>query len=1341
MELGKEYWLHGQDYSDAAGTKSHELEHVRTQLNDATFLRKLKQAEEADRRRMSEGAAGASSAELGSASNTTFFAGDPVPKDANMYSDYNASKKIFSSSRKKATIPLSELNGEEDDPGWMDSHVVYKPEDVRASLGAYRGAAGSTTHDMEKRLQAERGESAARKPLLKENSEIDAIVFGYDMDKSSADDATEDALYAGMFGTRSKCFNPGTDMATRSTSHTTGDHVYGSAIHGGAIRDVAPTKPYETAGVAGKSTKEIAKYDGQLICITNRPIGVGSSVVNPTEADKLVLGFDIDAHQPDRRDFEGSAGGGAHGMQRPKGSIDHIEKRKMIIEPHAKYDPRFGPKVGTVGVIETDFSHNSRSTMTIARARQKDGYAGEADNMLHRGIGGEPRGDFEPRRANEARGAPNPSLFHPSDEVLEYAGKHTKDLAEDRGYMTVKDKVHVGAYDVATHPAFQGTAGLPQGADEMTAGKRALPLEMVSDPYTPQAETAMKNAFEHPGGERHLQAQAAKVIHQMEDDPVALRNIAAHEAKYAQYEGVTSDKLARMRGAGDYYAGGTDARGRVGDPKGGGRDALDRDEVGRRLAEAHWKKGEVTAAGAPGSPAIKLAESRKAMVATKPANSMPPFEEQGRRGGAARDPRRDFGGQIDVMDGGGGGGGGEALDHDHVARAYRDRRQRHFDEAAGRDSHTDSRAKNYMTHVMLNDLSLAGDRCLPHTVGQAGKEIFGLPDRTAKTMEETFGWDGERAGMGSSPLQGLHTHSVWGNESHGRRKLGAGANSGVVDSLVFGHDLDQSDDASVLTEHVAFAGAKGLTQEHLADITARSDSQLRMHLENAPGKRTTGSIVKHNRDGLMKDVVFSEDGNAGDDHEARVLAARREKEQKLRGKEGSRKLHRLQTCTSMKPTSAAKADPLKLDEEQDDPDDAFFGAAGSTSQAINHRQYAPAKIGKSNLFNAQQATIDEMIYGHDLDPEALSEEEKYAIQMADGLAGQSSIDRNLKDQLRMMSGRTQRKGVPHQQPEAHALITPGNEKLVRFHAEEDARHQAMNDVDGVAGQRTELVTGNREITQPQRLGGNGGRAIRGGTAGAAGLVKDKSKREQKEALRRGSADVFAASKVPSPNSKKKGSGRSPRAAGRQSSAHDDGVGAVLGAYSGQAEYEQALEQGRAAIASGPYTPESSPDPMPRQLRRSFTAAWENPDGPETYVQDDSAYPAAMPSHVKTADDATREQNRAGCYAPPVHAAGGYKRIEGMPNALKKSDRGVDTQPPWGSDRVTPEATQSRFQTVSCTTHGAASSVGGSPFTMADPYALGAAPQQQIGGGKMIVAKPAGQRSPEKLSKGGLRPAR
>ena len=1360
MEIGAGFWLHGQDYSDAAGTKSHELEHVNTQLNDARFLRQLKQAEEADRRKQSEGAAGASSAEIGSSCSTaTFFTGDAAPKDSSMYADFAASKKVFADSRKKATIPLSELNGDGDDPEWMGTHVVYKAEDVRASLGAFRGAAGSTTHAMEKRLQAERGESAARKPLLKENSEIDAIVFGYDMDNSSADDAVEDALYAGMFGTRSRCFNPGTDMATRSTAHTTGEQVYGAHISGGAIRDVQPTKPYVTDGVAGKTTQEIAKFDGQLICITNRPLGIGSSVVNPTEADKLVLGFDIDASQPDRRDFEGSAGGGAHGMQRPVGSIDHVEKRKMIVEPHETYDPRFGPRAGKVGAIETDFSHGTRSTMTIARARQQDGYAGEEYNATR---GQHTRASVMDMGAMHAAGIDRMLVQDygmPDADGhyynLEYAGKHTKDLAADRGYMTVKEKDHVGSHDVATHPAFRGTAGLPQGADEMTAGKRALPLEMVSDPHTPHAETAMQNAFERPGGERHLQAQAARVIHQMEADPVAARNIAAHEAKYTQsgYGGVTSDKLARMRGAGDYYAGGTDARGKVGDPNGGGRDALDRDEVGRRLAEAHWKKGDEMAAGAPGSPAVKLAESRKGTVATRPSNSMPPFEEQGRRGGggAPKDGRRDFGGSIDVMDGrGGGGGGGGSLDHDHVARAYRDRRQRHFDEAAGRDSHTDSRAKNYMTHVMLNDLSLAGDRCLPHTVGQAGKEIFGLPDRTGNTtMEQTFGWDGERAGMGSSPLQGLHTHSVWGNESHGRRKLGAGANSGVVDSIVFGHDLDQSDDAATLTEHVAFAGAKGLTQEHLADMAARNDSQLRMHLEHAPGKRTTGSVVKHNRDGLMKAVVFSEDGNAAADHEARVLAARKAKEQKLRGGEQSRKLHRLQTCTSMKPTSAAKADPLKLDDEQDDAEDAFAGAAGSSSQAINHRQYAPAKIGKSNLFNAQQATIDEMIYGHDLDPEALSEEEKYAMQMADGLAGQSSIDRNIKDQLRMMSGRKQRKGVPHQQPEAHALITPGNEKLVRFHADEDARHQAMNDTHGVAGQRTELVTGNREITQPQRLGGNGGKGIRGGTAGAAGLVKDKSKREQKESMRRGSADAFAATKgkSPSPNSKKRGgggSGRSPRAAGRPLGESPDGVGSLLGEYTGQAEYEQALEQGRAAIASGPYmaSPESSPDPMPRaMMRRSFTAAWENPDGPEVYVQDDAAFPAAMASHVKTADDATREANRAGCYASPAHAAGGYKRPEGMPMSIKPSDRGNDKQTPWGSDRITAEATQSRFQTVSGSSHGASSSVGGSVFTMADPYALGAAPQQQIGGGKMIVGKPAGQRSPEKLSKGGLRPAR
>ena len=39
--------------------------------------------------------------------------------------------------------------------------------------------------------------------------------------------------------------------------------------------------------------------------------------------------------------------------------------------------------------------------------------------------------------------------------------------------------------------------------------------------------------------------------------------------------------------------------------------------------------------------------------------------------------------------------------------------------------------------------------------------------------------------MGSVENAMAHTHSVWGNDGHGRRKLGAGANSGVVDTVVF----------------------------------------------------------------------------------------------------------------------------------------------------------------------------------------------------------------------------------------------------------------------------------------------------------------------------------------------------------------------------------------------------------------------------------------------------------------------------------------------------------------------------------------------------------------------------
>ena len=46
----------------------------------------------------------------------------------------------------------------------------------------------------------------------------------------------------------------------------------------------------------------------------------------------------------------------------------------------------------------------------------------------------------------------------------------------------------------------------------------------------------------------------------------------------------------------------------------------------------------------------------------------------------------------------------------------------------------------------------------------------------------------------------------------------------------------------------------------------------------------------------------------------------------------------------------------------------FAGAAGEDSETLNARRYALQTKRPSLLHNAQQAAVDELLYGHDLDP-------------------------------------------------------------------------------------------------------------------------------------------------------------------------------------------------------------------------------------------------------------------------------------------------------------------------------------------------------------------------------------
>ena len=59
-------------------------------------------------------------------------------------------------------------------------------------------------------------------------------------------------------------------------------------------------------------------------------------------------------------------------------------------------------------------------------------------------------------------------------------------------------------------------------------------------------------------------------------------------------------------------------------------------------------------------------------------------------------------------------------------------------------------------------------------------------------------------------LQDSQLHRVWGNDRSGQRKMSKGKNAGNVDQVVFGHDLDWSEQAEDLSDSHHFYGAHGL---------------------------------------------------------------------------------------------------------------------------------------------------------------------------------------------------------------------------------------------------------------------------------------------------------------------------------------------------------------------------------------------------------------------------------------------------------------------------------------------------------------------------------------------------
>ena len=105
----------------------------------------------------------------------------------------------------------------------------------------------------------------------------------------------------------------------------TEEQLWGVSILGGALVDKPPTDPrfqddarFNLPGsngavddTAGASTAHIGTMAAKTYDVTMRPKGVGSAVINPTEADQIIFGYDADGSGDVVRDWGGAAGAGS----------------------------------------------------------------------------------------------------------------------------------------------------------------------------------------------------------------------------------------------------------------------------------------------------------------------------------------------------------------------------------------------------------------------------------------------------------------------------------------------------------------------------------------------------------------------------------------------------------------------------------------------------------------------------------------------------------------------------------------------------------------------------------------------------------------------------------------------------------------------------------------------------------------------------------------------------------------------------------------------------------------------------------------------------------------------
>jgi len=399
-----------------------------------------------------------------------------------------------------------------------------------------------------------------------------------------------------------------------------------------------------------------------------------------------------------------------------------------------------------------------------------------------------------------------------------------------------------------------------------------------------------------------------------------------------------------------------------------------------------------------------------------------------------------------------------------------------------------------------------------------GSEIF--KERT---------WEG--AGKSSKALQAGRNWKL--------RDVGRAENSGTVDEVVFGHDMDYTSKMEFGTAQKSFEpiGAAGNTSKailsghHLNDPRSRMHYPVEMYKHLATGnEETVDSVVFNHKMAQNNAPMYG--------HVCKVHSRNQEQ---------------------------------------------FEDATGNKSGALN--QHNP-KISmqakkKVNVYDNQRANVDEIIYGEGVDAVKYTEGEVEQLQYQ--AAGKSAVTKEL--QVRSES----KKIVPHPAGQAAQRLFPldeGNQVTKKWSQKADAMHSQWQSAEAAAGNSSEhnAHLKFREVEFiDNAAGARKGRSLN--TAGNAGAAGKKFEKHEK------------VTKSSSPAKKSPGSGGQ-RAFGKPSGlrghSESQGVASALNQplYSGPPvatadAYRSALAAGRDLLNSS-YTGSPSASP-PKANRIAYNA--------------------------------------------------------------------------------------------------------------------------------------------------------